>query len=350
MLVIERAPDRPGNELLWVGAAGLGAGRALTSQTTAQPLLVASVDIAPSVLGHLGLAVPSAMRGRPIELGGRFSAAYARRLKVRLHVLYARRMPTLVWLLVAWAVLFAVLTALGRRRAALRIIGLSALWIPVVMLVPAALEPGRLVEKGLIVGLALLFGALTDLVMPWPRGPLLPAVVDIVVLTVDALAHTQLLIRSVLGPNPIFGARFYGIGNELKSGLAVIVFAAVAAALTPSERGRRAAAAMAVAGVVLAAVEGSARVGAGVGGVILVAAGTAVATVLLLPGRLHRGRVLLVLAAPFGALVALALLDLATAHGGGPSPGASCTLARRRTSATSSSAATATPSTPLAMA
>ena len=49
------------------------------------------------------------------------------------------------------------------------------------------------------------------------------------------------------GPDPTLGARFYGIGNELKSGLAVLVLAAVAAALYPAARGRRAAATMACA-------------------------------------------------------------------------------------------------------
>ena len=56
--------------------------------------------------------------------------------------------------------------------------------------------------------------------------------------------------------------RFYGIGNELKSGLAVLVFAAVAAALYPAVRGRRAASTMAACGIVLAvsrARRGSAR-------------------------------------------------------------------------------------------
>ncbi len=136
-------------------------------------------------------------------------------------------------------------------------------------------------------------------------------------LTVDALAGTQLLVRSLLGPNPELGVRFYGIGNELKSGLAVLVFAAVAAALYPAVRGRRAATTMAVCGIVLAVIEGSARIGAGVGGVILVSAGTAVATVLLLPGRLTRRRGLIVLISPVVGLVALAALDLTTAHGTG---------------------------------
>ena len=136
-------------------------------------------------------------------------------------------------------------------------------------------------------------------------------------LTIDALAGTQLLMRSLLGPKPAFGARFYGIGNELKSGLAVLVFAAVAAALYPAVRSRRAASAMACAGIALALVEGSARIGAGVGGVILVSAGTAVASVMLLPGAVNRKRILIVTAAPVAGLVALAALDLLTAHGGG---------------------------------
>ena len=55
-------------------------------------------------------------------------------------------------------------------------------------------------------------------------------------LLVDALAGTQLLMRSLIGPDPSLGARFYGIGNELKSGLAVLMLAAVAAALYPAAR------------------------------------------------------------------------------------------------------------------
>jgi len=74
---------------------------------------------------------------------------------------------------------------------------------------------------------------------------------------------------------------------------------------------------MACAGILLAIVEGSARIGAGVGGVILVSAGTAVATVMLLPGSLNRKRILLAMSAPIIGLIVLAVLDLATAHGSG---------------------------------
>jgi hypothetical protein len=124
-------------------------------------------------------------------------------------------------------------------------------------------------------------------------------------------------MRSLLGPNPILGARFYGIGNELKSGLAVLVLAALAAVSYPSQRGRRAVTTVVLAGVLLAVVEGSARIGAGVGGVILVSAGFALCAVLMLPGAVTRRRLAVVLITPFVGLLALALIDLATAHGGG---------------------------------
>src|SRR5205823_8690554 len=56
---------------------------------------------------------------------------------------------------------------------------------------------------------------------------------------------------------------------------------------------------------------------AGVGGVILVSGGFAVASVMLLPGSMTRARALAALASPVLALIALAGLDLATASGSG---------------------------------
>jgi hypothetical protein len=318
VIVIQRTPDRPGNELLWIGAAGLGRGGELTSDTTNEHGLVSAVDIAPTALRQLGLRVPDAMNGRPIRTQGTLRPAHLRDLADRLRAVSGRRLPALLWLVVAWGLLVALLVRSPcGRRAALRIGALAMLWTPSAVLVTAALAPGRTAEKAILTATCFLLGALTDRLVPWPRAALVPAVVAVVALAVDALAGTQLLARSLLGPNPVYGARFYGIGNELKSGLCVLVLAAVAAALTPARRSRRAAAAMAVAGVALAVLEGSARLGAGVGGVILVAAGTAVATIMLLPGSFSRRRVLIVLASPIVALAALAALDLATAHGTG---------------------------------
>jgi hypothetical protein len=157
-------------------------------------------------------------------------------------------------------------------------------------MIPAAFAPGAAVEYATIALACLALGGLTDALLPWPRAMLAPAVVVPAVIVADALAHTQLLMRSLLGPNPALGARFYGVGNELKSGLAVLV---------------------------LAVIEGSARIGAGVGGVILVCAGTAVAAVMLAPGAVTRRRALIAIVSPIAGLIVLALIDLATAHGSG---------------------------------
>jgi hypothetical protein len=312
VVAVQRAPDRA-DALLAVGAAGLGTGAELTSDTTRQRGLVASIDLPVTALRRLGLAVPAAMRGAPLRVEGTRSAASLRQLRERLLVVASRRMPVLLWLALATA----LLAALGRRRGT-RISGLAWLWLPAAALLPAPLSLSRPEEVAVVVAAALALGAVTEAAAPWPRAPAVPAAGVLLALTIDALAGTHLLIRSVLGPNPAFGARFYGIGNELKSGLAVLVFAGVAAAL--SGRGwpaRRRAAAMAGAGTLLAVVEGSARIGAGVGGVLLVAAGTAVAVVLLLPGGWNRRRAAVVVLAPLAGLAGLAALDLLFAHGTG---------------------------------
>jgi hypothetical protein len=325
LLVVQRAQGEGGNELLWAAAAGLkgGGGRELTSQTTNQRGLLAAVDLAPTILTQLGVPIPTDMRGKPLETDGPLDPGDLHALQARLRVVGGRRLKALGCLLAAWALLLLAATCAGRARSrraqrwAMRVGGLAVLWAPVAVLIGAAIQPSAAVEYTTITAACLILAALTDALVRWPRAPLVPALLAVVALVVDALAGTQLLMRSLLGPNPILGARFYGFGNELKSGLAVAVLAAVAAALFPAARSRRGVLTMAFAGIVLAAIEGAARIGAGVGGVILVSAGFAVAAVLLAPGGFSQRRMLLVLASPLVALIALAALDLATAHGSG---------------------------------
>jgi hypothetical protein len=350
LIAIQRARAPRGHELLWIAAGGLagGGGKTLSSQATGERGLVDSIDIAPTILHHLGLTpIPPDMRGAPIHTDGTLDSASLRSLMARLHVIGPRRLQALAWLLGAWALLWLLASPWPRARAwAVRSGAIGVLWVPVAQLLPAAIEPSAGVEYATIAILCLALGALTDRLLPWPRAPLAPAIAAVLVLSVDALAGTELLMRSLLGPDPALGARFYGIGNELKSALAVIVLAAVAAAVYPSggerrgseqapldargggavpppgeglspDRRRRALRAIVGAGVLLAIVEGSAKIGAGVGGVILVSAGFAVAAIMLLPGAVTRRRALIVLAAPLVALAALAGIDLATAHGAG---------------------------------
>ncbi len=156
------------------------------------------------------------------------------------------------------------------------------------ILVPAALgNPSAEFEYLLIAGLALLLGFISDRLLPWPRAALIPAAVGLTVITVDLALGSHLITRSILGPNPGYGSRFYGIGNELKPALMVLLLAGLAAILTDRPKSNRNALIVLVSGLVLGVVLGSGRLGAGVGAAIIVASATAVAAMMMLPGKIH---------------------------------------------------------------
>ncbi len=272
MVVVQSDPASRPSRLLWVGAAGLG-GRAageLTSSDTGQRGLISSTDLAPTILAHERVASPASVQGAPIRVAGHLDGPGLRSTIVRLGVIGGRRLPALAWLLAAWALLLAACwRSAGARRRALRIGALGVLWAPVMAMVTAALAPAAAVEYGLLVLGCGALGALSDR-LAWPRALLAPAIACVSAIAADALAGSQLMMRSLLGPDPALGARFHGIGNDLKSALAVLVLAALAGGLYPSARDRRAWGTMALAGAGLACVEGAARLGAGVGGVVIV--------------------------------------------------------------------------------
>jgi hypothetical protein len=324
VLAMERPPTGVGHELEWIGAAGLGSGE-LESKTTNVHGMVATIDVAPTVLRHLGRPVPAAMRGQPMTASGSRDVSSLHAFKRRLVIVQPRRIATLKALLAAWAALALLGVAVGLMaglrweglRWAGRVGALAFLWAPVGAMAGALADTTLRREEVVITAVCFGLGLVTDQVLPWPRGPFLPAVVGIAAIAIDALAGTHLLLRSLLGPNPSFGARFYGIGNELKSGLTVLALAGAASALYPARPSRRAAAWMAGTGLVVAVLLGSARLGAGVGGVVIAGVATAVAAAMLLPGGFTPRRAALVLISPVVALGGLVVLDLATAGGRG---------------------------------
>src|SRR5262249_36199021 len=119
-------------------------------------------------------------------------------------------------------------------------------------------------------------------------------------------------IRSLLGPNPLYGSRFYGIGNELEATLSALLLICVGALFFGRGRSRAAVWAFAGGGIVLGVAIGAGRLGADVGGVITVAAGAAVAALMVLPGGLTKRALAVAIAAPVLAIAALAAIDLLT--------------------------------------
>jgi hypothetical protein len=142
-----------------------------------------------------------------------------------------------------------------------------------------------------------------------------PAVVGLVAYTVDLATGGHLLTRSILGPSLAFGARFYGISNELEPILPIMLLAGMAAALSGRPTTRRTPALYAVAGLLLGAIMGWGRLGADVGGVLTTAGAFTVATLTVLPGGITRRSLLLAAAVPVAAMALLILIDLGLSGG-----------------------------------
>jgi hypothetical protein len=310
VVIVVRAPPAKGLALLPTGVTippqaseGL-----LTSRSTRRPGMVTVTDYAPTILRVLGLSVPDEMEGRTITTT-EGSAEDAQSLADRLAHIKGRRGAALRFALGAWLIALAVLAAAGRGRRGLRLGLLAALWLPGVALVTGAIDPSRSVETVVLAGGSLLLALVTDRLAGWPRAPAVPAAVVLVAHAVDLVAGSPLIVRSLAGPNPGFGARFYGIGNELEAILAATVLLGAGAFLA-GRRGRAVPVGFALACAAAALFVGAGRLGADVGGVITIGAGAAAAVLASLPGGVTRRAVAVALVTPVLAVGALAAIDL----------------------------------------
>ncbi len=315
VVAMKRPPRSKLPQMLPIGIAGLFDGGTLTSRTTRLEGLVVTTDLMPTVLEWLGQPVPPQAAGRAILAQGHRDPAELMDLENRLRVVYPRRFPALYAVFIALATAALMLSLWGGaagRRQALRVCALAIFWIPFVSLLCAALEPSRRVELLLMGAGTVVLGALCDRFVAWPRAPAIPALLGVTAYVLDLARGSDLIVRSLLGPNPRFGSRFYGIGNELEATLPVLLLIGLAAAAAAVPRSRRLAATFGIAMLVLGAAIGAGRLGADVGGVITVGAGAAAAVVVLLPGGVSRRAIALALAVPALALMALAAIDIVT--------------------------------------
>ncbi|HVS28846.1 MAG TPA: hypothetical protein VHE14_04805 [Solirubrobacteraceae bacterium] len=307
-------------QLLPIATAGLSRRPgALTSDTTHREGLVAGIDILPTVLAHLGIRRPSDAQGRPIRVTGRRDAGGLQSLYNRWRVMTARRFTLILAFVLIWLGLVPLYGLIGDRRgvrAAMRLGGLALLWTPTTALIGGAMRPSKTIEIVVVAGGAFVLAALNDRLVRWPRGPWLPALVGLAVYTVAVVRGSTLLVESVYSSNPIFGSRFYGIGNELVAALVTLLLVGLAAALPARRPTARDAWAFVFAGLVFGAVLGPGLLGAKVGGVITLGGGIAVATLLMLPRGPSKKAIALAIATPALAILALAAIDLLTAGNG----------------------------------
>jgi len=322
LLIAITWPTGKSDEPVPIGIIGGGFQGNLTSDSTRTDGYVLSTDVAPTILRHFGIPTPSAMSGQPIRAEGSIDPAAIESLVARMDVISSRRGPVIALNVVIWLVALALVALLGRgrlARPAVRIAGLSIVYLPLVLLLGAALEPGETAERLLVLFLSPLLAVLTLLSLRGYRALAVASALTVVAYAADVIAGSPLTSLSLLGPNPGLGVRFYGIGNELEALLAVLVVAGTGAALAGfAARATRAKAATTFVffGLVAAVIFAAGRFGADVGAAIVFPVGAVAAAVAIL-GRGRRTSLLAIVAAPLAVLALLALIDLlsgANAH------------------------------------
>jgi hypothetical protein len=310
LVLVVQDPNATARRLLAVGAAGLQGGTALRSESTRTDGLVLTTDFAPTVLKRFGLRIPKRVGGEPIVARGSLTVDDLVSFRKRLNEVGPRRWKVAVGGLAAALALIAVGSA-GRWRRVGRSGLLAALWLPSVLLVTGAIDPTALVEVGVIGVASATLAIVTDRLLPWPRGIALPAGATLGAHFMDLAFGSSLIERSLFGPNPLHGARFYGIGNELEITLAVATLLGLGAALVGAST-RGATWGFALGGACVTFLLSWGRLGADVGAALTLGLGVAAAAVYAAGRGSWRSRAAIVLGAPVLAVALLAALDLAT--------------------------------------
>ena len=322
MVIAVARPTGETDAPLPIGISAPGFDGNLTSDSTRIDGYVLSTDVAPTILDRLGLEVPAEMSGQPIRSEGAVDVAAIESVEARMSVISSRRGPVIGLSILAWLLLAGAVALLFRGapvRLAVRLLGMSVVYLPLLLLLGAAIEPGEAVEALLIgLGAPALAAAALALLRDY-RALAVASALTVLAYAIDVIAGSPLTSLSLLGPNPGLGVRFYGIGNELEAVLAVLVVAGAGAGLTgfgPSKSRRASAFTFICVGIFAAFVFAAGRFGADVGAAIVFPIGAAVAAVAIL-GRGRRPALLAVAAAPVAVLALLALVDLvsgANAH------------------------------------
>ena len=341
LIVAVRAPPAGRGRLLPTGLLGPGSkGDVIYSDTTRRVGLVAATDFAPTVLHHLGIPIPKKMEGRVIQSRPDGNAEAVRERMARLDVILGRRPSAInTWFFAFCAMTLVLGLARGRAgiNTGLRIGFLGALWLPGVALLTAAILPSRMAELMILSLGSLALGAVVDRLVPWPLAPAVPAAVVFGAHAIDLARGSPLIGASLAGPNPKGGARFFGIGNELEIILSLEVLFGLGALLA-AVSARYVRWGFAVGCLVAAAIIGSGRLGADVGGVITLGAGAGAAVLASLGRRPSRRALAVAVFVPFAGVAALIGLDLITSGGAhltrtvvhGNGPGDLLDIAKRR--------------------
>lgn len=217
---------------------GISAGL-LTSPSTRRAGIVTAADFAPSLLASFGIDAPNEMVGRaativrnPDSLSvlmkelGTISEIYRIRPRVLIPFVSAEAVVLLAALLAIWF-------KLGRTLRWIETLLLLLLAAPLALLLigwmnAVCLLPGS-VQAALFVVMSAMLGSLFSYGRPALSAAGLVSGVTTMALLLDGVLGAEGMKRSVLGYDPMIGARYYGMGNEYMGvavGAATLAFAA----------------------------------------------------------------------------------------------------------------------------
>lgn len=192
----------------------------MSSATTRQAGIVANVDFAPTILSLLGIRVPNEMIGHPViaKASEMHWARFLNELQWIAQVYKLR--PSLLYTFVLYEILVLLLGLLaafiGWRNSLrwLKIPLLSVLIAPLVMLLLGYVH-GVSSFVVTVLFVATMFGiAWAAGKMPLIHGLICIAGFNAIVILFDGITGATAMKRSVLGYDVMYGARYYGIGNE----------------------------------------------------------------------------------------------------------------------------------------
>jgi len=197
-------------------------GGLLVTPTTRRPGIIMNLDIAPTVLNYLGLSQPENFTGRPaLVMPGSFGIKSLADMYRVLEVVYEAR-PFLqkgyvMFQLFLLAVSLCFIFLKKKGKDYLKPFFLSVMAVPLAYLLTPLLPTGGIPALGLSVFAITLFLAFVSLSVYKRLGIdsfLFICVITMTAISADIVAGSPLQKVSVLGYDPIVGARFYGLGNE----------------------------------------------------------------------------------------------------------------------------------------
>lgn len=227
--------------LVLLRGAGVSPGL-LTSPSTRRPGIVKNYDLAPTLMSYFGLAEAKNLMGRPVQwmAGEGDCPARLADLQRELNLTYSARAPVLkgyafVQLVVLSISLLCIFRKLRIKTENMKPVLMAVMAVPVVLLVLSLLPRPTL--PVFVAELICLTVLITVAASAFHRGQLDSFVFlgffTSGLLIIDTFRGSPLQKLSVLGYDPIVGARFYGIGNEY---MGVILGSSIVAAAALIDR------------------------------------------------------------------------------------------------------------------